>query len=370
MNSGTAGHNPSRLALVGCGAVAEMYYAPVLRQLTESGTLQVTTLIDPNAARLEVLAKSFPGARRLNDAADVAGGEVDLAIVASPQKFHAEQSMALLRLGIAVLCEKPMASSLAEAKAMVDAADEARRFLAVGLFRRFFPSSQLVRELVTGEALGKPVSFEWSEGGLFNWPAASSSFFRKDSSPGGVFADVGAHVVDLLLLWFGEPSSFDYEDDAMGGLEANARLKLCFEGGVRGSVRLSRDSAIPNGTRIHFERGSVWFNGASADSVVMQFRGCGHAVRGALHESLPPDSRVDRGVGEAAWTYPRSFLEQVRNFTRAARHEEPLRVPGRAALPSMKLIEDCYRSRRVMAMPWLTSDELEGLGRLAGGARS
>ncbi len=366
MSTQTAAHAPLRLALVGCGALSEMYYAPVLKGLVSDGTLSVAALIDSAPSRIEVLAGSFPGARRLSGIENLARGEIDVAIVASPQKFHAAHAIALLRLGVHVLCEKPMASTLAEAKAMVDAADEARRLLAVGHFRRFFPSSQLVKELIAGGALGKPVSFEWSEGGPFNWPAASPSFFRKETSPGGVFADIGAHVLDLLLFWFGEPGEFSYEDDAMGGLESNARLVLCFEGGVTGSVRLSRDTAIPNGTRIQFERGSVWFAGASADSLTIQLQGCSHVVKGALHEAVPADSRVDCGEGPAGWTYARSFTEQVRNFCRAVRGEEPLRVPGREALPSMRLIENCYRSRRLMPMPWMTAEELEGISRLAG----
>ncbi|MBC7927691.1 MAG: Gfo/Idh/MocA family oxidoreductase [Bryobacteraceae bacterium] len=357
-----------KLALLGCGALSELYYSPALREVGLVENLQVSALIDPNPSRLDVLARSFPKARRLASMTDLSRGEVDLAIVASPPKFHSEQTIALLRLGIHVLCEKPMASSVAEAWAMVDTASKAGRLLSVGLFRRFFPSSQFVHDLITGGALGRPVSFRWMEGGPFNWPATSASFFQKAASPGGVFGDIGPHVLDLLLFWFGEPCSIDYEDDAVGGLEANARLDLAFENGVTGTLRLSRDTAIPNGTRIYFERGSVWFQGASADSVVVQLDGCSHVAKATLHAPPRADSSLDAGSGTPGLTYAQSFMEQIRNVYRAIRGEEPLRVPAEQAVRSLGLIERCYASRRLMPMPWLTEAEREGAMRLTDGA--
>jgi len=356
---------PVKAALVGCGALAELYYAPALRGIQSAEPVRITTLVDPNAARRAVLSGFFPDARRLSAVDELNQGEADFAIVASPQKFHAAQTISLLGSGVHVLCEKPMAATVQEADAMVAASVEHRRLLSVGLFRRFFPTSRIVHELVAGGTLGRPVSFEWMEGGPFNWPAASPSFFQKSASPGGVFADIGTHVLDLLLWWFGEPESFDYEDDALGGIEANARLRLRFGSGVSGSLRLSRDTAIPNGTRIRFERGSIWFQGASADSVVVQLDGCSHVVRGALHSAPDQAGGVGTGFGASASTYSQCFMEQILNLCRAIRGEEALVVPGTAAAKGMDLIERCYAARRTMSMPWLTPDELAGIERLA-----
>lgn len=365
MNSPSVPKSPLSAAVVGCGALAELYYAPALKGIQPVEPVRVTALVDPNQTRRTVLSRFFPEARGLASVDELKPGEADFAIVASPQKFHAAQTVALLRSGVHVLCEKPMASTVQEADAMVAAATENRRLLSVGLFRRFFPTSLMVRELVTGGALGKPVSFEWMEGGPFNWPAASPSFFQKSASPGGVFADVGTHVLDLLLWWFGEPESFDYEDDALGGIEANARVKLRFAHGVTGSLRLSRDTAIPNGARIRFERGSIWFQGASADSAVVQLDGCSHVVRGSLHQTPPANAGTGTGFGAQARTYSQSFMEQILNLCRAIRGEESLLVPGAEAARGMDLIGRCYASRRRMPMPWLTPEEQAGAARLA-----
>lgn len=355
-------------AIVGCGALAELYYAPALKGLAGAVDLRVAVIVDPSSDRRAMLRKAFPKARAIASLADLAPGEVGAAVVASPQRFHADQTITLLSAGMHVLCEKPMASTVQEANAMVAAATENRRLLSVGLFRRFFPTSNMIRELVTGGTLGKPISFEWKEGGPFNWPAASPSFFQKSASPGGVFADIGTHVLDLLLWWFGEPESFDYEDDAIGGIEANARLRLRFGNGVTGLLRLSRDTAIPNGTRIRFERGSVWFQGASAESVVVQLDGCSHVLRSGLHKAPAFAAGVGTGFGQPARTYSQSFMEQILNLCRAIRGEESLIVPGAAAARGMDLIERCYAARRRMLMPWLTSEEQIGAARLFTGA--
>lgn len=102
-----------------------------------------------------------------------------------------------------VLCVKPLACTLNEANQMVAAAQTADRLLAVGLFRRFFPALQTIKALVAGGALGTPTSFHFAEGGAFNWPAASASFFQKQHSQGGVLLDLGVHLLDLSCWWFG-----------------------------------------------------------------------------------------------------------------------------------------------------------------------
>ena len=346
------------VALVGCGAIVEHYYLPALQHLQQTKALTVTALVDPESSRLHVLGRAFPHARQLTSIADLSAKIASSAIVASPQRFHAEQSIRLLQSGMHVLCEKPMASNIAEGRSMVDATNETRCLLAVGLLRRFFPSTEFIRQFIESGALGKPLKFEWREGGPFNWFAASPSFFTRSSSQGGVLADLGVHVLDLLLHWFGAVSDVQYKDDAMGGLETNARLQLRFASGVEGTVRLSRDTELPVGTQILFEKGIVGLNGATADQVVLSIDGCSKLVDARLfnYQTGNQDRRADL-AGGPSFTYHQCFVEQLRNFCRAIRGEEALRVPGSEALCSMELIERCYDERKAMELPWLSAKE-------------
>jgi len=343
------------VALVGCGAVVELYYAPALKVLQASGDLKVSTIFDPDTSRVEKLNGFFPDAKRADQLQAMTSSNIDLAIVASPPRFHAEQTIALLHQGVAVLCEKPMAVSLAEAEQMTVAAKQANRILAIGLFRRFFPSSQMVRRVIRNQSLGAVKSFSVSEGGRFEWPAQSASFFKRSGSQGGVLADLGVHVLDLLLWWFGAPEKVEYEDDAMGGLEANCLVTLTFPGNIIGTVRMSRDTPIPNTTVIRCENG--WLRGLSnnAEKIEVGFNDSPFVVEGNI--SVLESGRPGSSVREKARTHHQSFVQQIKNVMAAIRGEEDVFIPGAEGVRSLKLIEECYRSRALMQMPWLGHEE-------------
>jgi predicted dehydrogenase len=347
-----------RIALIGCGAITEQYYAPALQEAGKHTSLEVTALFDPAQQRLDAVEPSFPGALPLIEFEALIAARPHLAIVASPPKFHAAQTIALLRAGVHVLCEKPLACSLAEATQMVETAQTADRLLAVGLFRRFFPALQTIKSLVAGGALGAPTSFHFAEGGEFNWPAASASFFQKQHSQGGVLLDLGVHLLDLSCWWFGAPASITYADDAMGNLEANSHLKLTYSSGLTGEVRLSRDTPCSNRYVIEFEHGQVVWKVGDANHLDVRFKGSSFPLSGDLREH-------SAGQNQASDSYHQSFVRQILNVAAAARGLEPLRVPAAEAISSLRLIEHCYSNRQLIPMSWLSPAELERAQALA-----
>jgi predicted dehydrogenase len=343
---------PLRIALIGCGAITELYYAPALQEAGRHRPLTVSELFDPVQQRLDAMLPAFPGAKPLLDFEALVAARPDLAIVASPPKCHAAQAMALLAAGVHVLCEKPLACSLTEAQQMAAAARAANRLLAVGMFRRFFPALQSIKTLVTGGELGAPRSFRITEGGAFNWPAASASFFQKQHSQGGVLADLGVHSLDLISWWFGEPTSITYADDAMGNLEANSHLQLCYTNGLSGEVRLSRDTPCANRYEIEFEQGQVGWQVGDANHLDVRFRGSPLHLAAELRVQDPRDNHV-------ADSYHQSFVRQILNVFSAVQGLEPLLVPADEAITSMRIIDYCYANKHLIPMPWLSPAELE-----------
>jgi len=347
------------VALVGCGAVTEMFYAPTLIELEKEGLLTVRGLVDPSPERLRVMANFFPNAARVRDVAGLR--KIELAIVASPPSFHAAQALQALEAGMDVLCEKPMAVSSSECETMIAAARKEKRILAIGLFRRFFPVVNYVRHLLASKQLGDILSFSIQEGGPFTWPAKSDAFFRKEHAGGGVLLDIGVHVLDLVLHWFGEPEKIDYADDAMGNIEANCELELQFAGGLRGGVLLSRDWQTSNVYRFEFERGTVSYEGGDCQRVSLQLKNMPMYVEGVVHRSRLPGEPAEPTI-----TYPQAFAEQLRDVVSAVQTRRDPRVTGEEGVRSMRLIEYCYEHRRLRPMPWLTGPEWRAACKLAG----
>lgn len=357
---------PVPVVIAGCGAITKFFYASALSWLQEQGHMQVVALCDPNEASRKGIHERFPSAvelARLEDAPLAAGTVV---IVATPPKLHAAQAILALERGCGVLCEKPMAGSLADAEVMAAASKKTGRPLAIGLYRRFFRAAQLIKDLCISETLGPVSSYEVEEGGPFRWEAASDSFFRREITPGGVLYDTGVHTLDLLLWWFNEPTSIAYSDDAAGGLEANAHLKMTHPSGVRGSVRLSRDWATRNIFRVNFARGSAsWFVG-QAGQIALSLEGVSTAVSA---EILPlADNGLTLHNGRGAENSPQAFIHQLINIADAVRDGTPLHIPANEGLRSLRLIETCYRNRKPLDQPWLSPEEKVGFDRLQKGA--
>jgi predicted dehydrogenase len=335
------------IVLVGCGAVARLFYAPALRALAAIGELRVIAVVDPVESARTALGLAFPAAQRVPslDEADAPPGA--LAIIASPPRWHATQTIAAVARGWHVLCEKPIAGNAAEAAGMIEAADVGHRLLAIGHYKRFFPSSLALKALCgPNGALGALRRFDIAEGGPFDWPAASPAFFLKRETPGGVLLDIGVHVFDLLLWWLGAPVEFTYTDDAMGGLEANARVALRF-GAIEGRVQLSRDWDTLHRYHFEFERGTVDWSVNDANGLQVTLRGAPHTLRGTLQD---PD-------GTPAATNARCFIAQLRHVVAAVVHGSPLLVDGREGVRALHFIEACYARRKLLDQPWLDPNE-------------
>jgi predicted dehydrogenase len=346
--------SPRRIILVGCGAVARQFYVPALRALQNAGVVRVSAIVDPVVTARESVARFFPKAGQGAALEQTTAPAGTLAIIASPPGFHAVQTIAAFERGWHVLCEKPMASSVSECEAMVAAAQQHQRLLAVGMYKRFFPSSRYIRGLCRDWSLGPLTHFNIQEGGPFRWPAGPS-FFDRSQTRGGVLFDIGVHVLDLLSWWLGEPATMRYADDAMGGMETNAFIQLTYPGGAQGKVHLSRDWATAEQYRFVFERGIVVWKVNDANGLTVQLAGAPAALKASLisPELEPPACAPSRALESNA----QSFILQLANVVGAIAGTETLQVPGEEGIPAVKLIEQCYSRRTLVEQPWLTPAE-------------
>lgn len=213
---------------------------PVLLQSPE------TELVVVSAAHLE--SARHLAARLGCDAAEgwepvVARDDLDAVIVATPPHLHAAISLAALRNGLHVLCEKPLARTLEEAKAMVAEAEATGRVLKCGFNHRHHPAVQQARKWFEGGRIGEPV-FVRARYGIGGRPGYEQEWRADpDIVSGGQLMEQGIHAVDLARWFLGEFSQVTAFVETrfwnMGPLEDNAFALYRTPAGAIASVHAS-----------------------------------------------------------------------------------------------------------------------------------
>lgn len=336
---------PVKVAIIGCGAITEKQYLPAIDSTT---SIQVVAHFDPLEERASTVGRLCKYSQRVPSASAAAKLGADAVIIAAPANFHAQHSVEAMAAGLHVLCEKPIASTIAEAEVMLDTAIRTCKILSVGLCRRHYPTTKAVRQLIQEGMLGSPQRYIICEGGQFRWPVSSASFFDPEQSAGGVLHDLGSHTLDLILHWFGDPVQVDYFDDAKGGLETNCLIRFQHQSGLKGEVRLSRDWTTSNRYYIEFERGWVSFHPGQADQLQMGSQSGEIAFSVNLCEQSSYWNLPD--CGPKAMTALQSFSYQLDQFVKAIRGQDNQCVLGLEAIRSLQLIETCYAERRELVM--------------------
>jgi predicted dehydrogenase len=191
-----------RWGIAGCGWVARDYVAPAIRD-SANGTLAALYDLSPAA-----LAKTSLLFSEANPHADLAAflASIDAVYIAAPNNAHRPLVEAAARAGVPVLCEKPMATTLADAQAMVAACERAGVLYATAFDQRFHPAHRRLAALVAEGALGTVTALRIV---YCCWVAAdfAGDNWRIDPARagGGALMDLAPHGLDLAAYLLGEP---------------------------------------------------------------------------------------------------------------------------------------------------------------------
>jgi predicted dehydrogenase len=332
-----------RFAVIGCGAAAELNRLPAL---ASSDRVAVTCLVDPVISRAQALASRFGVPEVAEDYRAIAN-RIDAAVLTLPNHLHARTAVDLLDAGVHVLVEKPMALTVAECEQMAQTAERTGAVLAVGLEFRFFPPARFVKEAIAGAMLGNITGFDVRQGLVLAWPLQSDYLLRRETAGGGVLIDFGVHIVDLLLWWLGDVVAVDYQDDSLGGVEAECEMRLTFASGATGQVSFSRIRKLRNTAVLRGERATLEVELWNPDGAVWLTPGAGPPLAG----------RVPGVDGQETWAGV--FRRQLDDFVDAILEPRPPLVSGREGIRSIALVETCYRSRQPLEQPWMLVRETE-----------
>lgn len=196
-----------RFGIIGCGSISRFHFAGLA---TAKAT--IVRVCDLDAAKAEGWARQT-GATACTDWREViADPAVEAVVVATISSLHKDICLAAIAAGKAVVCEKTLATSAADAWAIVSAAERRGTLLYTSYMKRWFEAAQQARRLLP--SLGRIVSTHarvhqpW--GGIWSQPGEgrgeSPSAFRRNYG-GGMLVMGGSHMLDLILFMLGRPDS-------------------------------------------------------------------------------------------------------------------------------------------------------------------
>ncbi|GGU35310.1 Gfo/Idh/MocA family oxidoreductase [Streptomyces daghestanicus] len=241
----TSSGTPLRVGLVGYGLAGSVFHAPLIAA-TEGLTLD--TVVTSSPERQEQARAEFPGVTLLArpDELFARAADLDLVVLASPNKTHVPLATEALKAGLPVVVDKPIAGTAAEARDLAALAGERGLLLSVFQNRRWDNDFLTLRKLLAEGALGDVWRFESR---FERWRPTPKGGWRESGDPaeiGGLLYDLGSHVVDQALVLFG-PVTQVYAESLVrrAGAEADddTFLALTHAGGVRSHLYVSSTTA-------------------------------------------------------------------------------------------------------------------------------
>jgi len=345
-----------KTAVIGCGKVAHTH-AEALASIPES---EFAAVCGRDAAKARAFAEQYR-VRPYTSVEEMVGAGVRAVAVATPHPAHAAVTVPALRAGAHAIVEKPLASSLADCDAMVDAARTSGRTLAMISQRRLYEPVLRVRRAIDAGKTGRPVL---GTATLLGW--RSEEYYRSDpwrgswdGEGGGVLVNQAPHQIDLLQWFMGDV------DELYGAwanlnhpcieVEDTSIALIRFKSGALGNIVVS-NSQNPG------IFGKVWVHGSNGATVGVQTDGGSMFISGMTTALEPPVNDVWKVPGEeerlARWQQEDAdFFRgidatkhyhrlQIRDFLQSILEGRPPLVPGEEGRKTVEIFTAIYRSQR------------------------
>jgi UDP-N-acetyl-2-amino-2-deoxyglucuronate dehydrogenase len=345
-----------KTAVIGYGKVAHTH-AEALSTVPES---EFAAVCGRDAAKARAFGERYR-VRAFTSVEEMVGAGVQAVVVATPHPAHASVTVPALRAGAHVIVEKPLASSLEDCDAMIAAARDGGRTLAMISQRRLYAPVIRVRQAIDAGKLGRPVLGTVT---MLGW--RSEEYYRSDpwrgswvGEGGGVLVNQAPHQIDILQWYMGEV------DELYGAwanlnhpyieVEDTSLAVIRFKSGALGNIVVS-NSQKPG------IFGKVWVHGSNGATVGVQTDGGSMFIAGMTTVTEPPVNDVWKVPGEeemlARWQKEDSDLFlgidatkhyhrlQIQEFLQAILEDRPAMVPGEEGRKTVEIFTAIYRSQR------------------------
>ncbi|MGX4692012.1 Gfo/Idh/MocA family oxidoreductase [Streptomyces sp. JNUCC 63] len=345
---------PLRVGLVGYGLAGSVFHAPLIAA-TEGLTLD--TVVTSNPQRQEQARTEFPDVRTVTgpDELFARAGELDLIVVASPNKTHVPLATTALKAGLPVVVDKPIAGTAAEARDLAALAEERGLLLSVFQNRRWDNDFLTLRKLIAEGELGDVWRFESR---FERWRPKPKGGWRESGDPaeiGGLLYDLGSHVVDQALVLFG-PATQVYAESVIrrAGAETDddTFIAITHANGVRSHLYVSATAAQlgPRFRVLGSQAGYVKYGLDPQEAALREGRRPGPEGWGTEPESMwgrigAGESPLTGG-GRPVPTLPGDYPAYYAAVAAALREGAPNPVTAREAAAALDVLEAAHRSAR------------------------
>jgi predicted dehydrogenase len=335
-----------KFAVIGAGRVAKSYQEVLLNH----SRAEIVAVVDDHLPAARAMGERIGCRSFQNLATMVKDSPVDAAIVCTPPASHAEISIALLKAGAHVLCEKPFSINVPDARRMVHAAWRNGLYLTMASKFRFVADVILAKNMVSSGILGDLLQFE----NVFASRVDMSNRWQSvpEISGGGVLIDNGTHSVDLMRYFLGSLDQVHVlESRRSQGLavEDTVAMFVRSKAGAIGSIDLSWsiDKQRSSFLDIYGSRGAISIG-----------------WKGSRHLEYKAGNWVSIGKG---YDKAQAFRSQIDNFCGAIRGENPLLLTADEAVDSVAIMEAAYRSlRQSQWVEVLFPEPIKGVKSVAG----
>lgn len=331
------------LGVVGLGAVWQCRHRPSLTALDQA---DIRIVADVDQALAEGEADEL-GCRWATDYQDVlAGDSVDAVLICVPPFLHEEVAVAAARAGKHILCEKPLAPTVAAADAIVRAADGAGVVLMVAENWLFDPLTAAVRSYVRDGRFGRLRRIRFMQ----SWCGPDKARFYHSPVPGrnGVLLEDGIHMIAMARWLLGEPTSVTGvtrtveplrrlgTDTVESRVEDEATVTMEFEG----AMAVGEMTWLVDVGGLHseflFEQATIVVNNPGWDRLLVSA-----VCRGEDGAILPLDLP---GLGARAPVSQQSYIGEDKAFLQSLLDGTPVPYPGSSAREDVRIMELAYES--------------------------
>lgn len=313
--------------LIGCGDISRKRVAPALRDLD---CCVFEALSRADATRAQDFASEFRANSWHSDWKELVNDSgVEAVYIATPVDLHAEMTVACADAGKHVLCEKPMALSVAECDRMIDACRTNGVKLGIAYYRHFYPVIGRIKEILSSSEVGEPVMAQVNAFEYYN-PGPGDPrhwFVEKARSGGGPMFDFGCHRIEVLTNLFGTVNRVvgaagrvKFERD----VEDTATAQFTFDSGPWASLSVTHATWEAQDTlHIFCTRGSLHVPVLNRGELEIK------TPDGTTTESHPPD--------------PNFHAPLIEDFTEAVLKNRRPTVAGEEGREVNRLLEKIYR---------------------------